>query len=159
MGSEICRKIKRSCGEIKLSSGILIKEIILDAPQSKVWDALTEKSKMKEWYFDLEEFKPEVGFEFRFYAGKDECSQYLHICVITEVIPERKLVYSWQYDGDPGMSYVSWELFPEGDKTRLVLTHTGLDTFDKTNPDLAVGNFDEGWSYFVNKALKEFVEK
>ena len=142
-----------------MSEGILIKEVTLNAPQSKVWNALTSKEQMKEWYFDLEEFRTEVGFEFRFYAGKDECNQYLHICVITEVIPERKLVYSWQYDGDPGMSYVSWELFPEGDKTRLVLTHTGLDTFDETNPDLAVGNFDEGWSYFIDKTLREFVEK
>lgn len=142
-----------------MSAGILIKEVTFNAPQSKVWDAITKNEQMKEWYFDLEEFRPEVGFEFRFYGGKDDCHQYLHICVITEVVPEKKLVYSWRYDGDPGMSYVSWELFPEGDKTRLVLTHTGLDTFDQTNPDLAVGNFDEGWSYFVNKALKEFVEK
>ena len=142
-----------------MSEGILIKEVTFNAPQTKVWNALTKNELLKEWYFKLEEFKPEVGFEFRFYGGKDDGHQYLHICVITEVVPEKKLVYSWRYDGDPGLSHVSWELFPEGDKTRLVLTHTGLDTFDQANPDLVVGNFDKGWSYFVNKALKEFVER
>ncbi len=142
-----------------MSAGILVKEVTLDAPQTKVWDALTKNELLKEWYFKLEKFTPEVGFEFRFYGGKDDCHQYLHICVITEVVPEKKLVYSWRYDGDPGVSHVSWELFPEGDKTRLVLTHSGLDTFDQTNPDLVIGNFDEGWSYFLDKALKEFVEK
>ena len=32
----------------------------------KVWQAITDKEKMKQWYFDLSDFKPEVGFEFTF---------------------------------------------------------------------------------------------
>ncbi len=32
-----------------------------NAPISKVWKAITDKEEMKEWYFDLAEFKPEVG--------------------------------------------------------------------------------------------------
>jgi uncharacterized protein YndB with AHSA1/START domain len=35
-----------------------------NAPIAKVWKALTDKNDMKQWYFDLSEFKPEVGFEF-----------------------------------------------------------------------------------------------
>lgn len=135
-----------------------IKEIELNAPVSKVWKAITNKDEMKNWYFDLEGFKPEVGFEFRFYGGKDECNQYLHICMITEVIPEKKLTYSWRYDGDPGLSHVTWELFPAGDKTRLVLTHSGIETFSQDNPDLAKENFEAGWNHIIGKSLKEFVE-
>ena len=37
-----------------------------NAPVGKVWKALTDVDQMRQWYFDLREFKPEVGFEFSF---------------------------------------------------------------------------------------------
>lgn len=135
-----------------------IKEVELNAPVAKVWEAITDRDKMKNWYFDLEEFKPEVGFEFRFYGGKDG-REYLHICEITEVVPEKKLTYSWRYDGDSGLSHVTWELFPEGDTTRLVLTHSGIETFSQNNPDLVKENFEAGWNHIIGKSLKEYLEK
>ncbi len=110
------------------------------------------------WYFDIAEFKPEVGFEFQFEGGKDD-KCYLHLCKITEVIPRKKLQYSWQYDGYEGNSFVTFELFAEGNKTRLKLTHEGLETFPISNPDFAKENFVEGWTYLIGTSLKEFAEK
>src|SRR5882757_4289228 len=103
-----------------------------NAPVEKVWQAITDKDKMKQWYFDLKEFKPEVGFEFRFFGGSKE-QQYEHVCKITEVVPGKKLTHSWQYAGYPGESFVTFELSPEGDKTKLKLTHTDLETFPQNN--------------------------
>ena len=37
-----------------------------NAPIHNVWRALTNRDEMKKWYFDLAEFKAEVGFEFQF---------------------------------------------------------------------------------------------
>ena len=48
-------------------------------------------------------------------------------------------------------------LTPEGDKTRLRLTHQGLETFPKT-PAFARKNFVEGWTQLIGSSLKEFVE-
>lgn len=127
------------------------------APVGKVWKAITDKYEMKQWYFDLAEFKPEVGFEFRFEGGKDD-KQYLHICKITEVIIEKKLAYSWRYDGYEGNSVVTFELFAEGDQTRLKLTHEGLETFPQHNPAFAKENFVEGWTSILGSSLKGFVE-
>ena len=129
-----------------------------NAPVEKVWKAITDKEDMKQWYFDIAEFKPEVGFEFQFEGGKeDKC--YLHLCKITEVIPRKKLQYSWRYDGYEGNSFVTFELFAEGNKTRLKLTHEGLETFPISNPDFAKENFVEGWTYLIGTSLKEFAEK
>jgi uncharacterized protein YndB with AHSA1/START domain len=128
-----------------------------NAPVSKVWKAITDRDDMKQWYFELAEFKPEVGFEFTFTGGKDD-RQYLHLCKITEVEVNKKLTYSWKYDGYEGISYVTWELFDEGGKTRLKLTHEGLETFPP-NPDFAKENFVAGWTDITGKNLKEFVEK
>jgi len=128
-----------------------------NAPAEKVWQAITDRQKMEQWYFKLEDFKPEVGFEFRFSGGPDDRS-YLHICVVTEVIPGKKLTHSWRYDGYAGESFVTWELFPESDKTKVKLTHTGLETFPK-EPDFAKTNFAMGWTHIVGTSLAEYLEK
>ncbi len=126
------------------------------APVARVWKALTDVGEMKQWYFDLKEFKPEVGFEFEFIV-EHEGMKYHHLCKITEVIPQRKLAYTWRYKGHQGNSLVTFELFADGNKTQLKLTHGGLETFPKT-PSFARKNFMEGWTQIIGSSLKEFVE-
>ena len=133
-------------------------ERILNAPVERVWKAITDKEQMKQWYFDIAEFKPEVGFEFQFEGGNEDRS-YLHLCKITEVVPNKKLQYSWRYDGYEGNSFVTFELFAEGDTTRLKLTHEGLETFPAINPDFAKKNFVQGWTQIIGTSIKQFVEK
>ncbi|HKB85889.1 MAG TPA: SRPBCC domain-containing protein [Ignavibacteriaceae bacterium] len=135
----------------------VIVESTFNVPAEKVWKAITDKDEMKKWYFDLKEFRPEPGFEFRFSGGPSEDKQYLHICKITEVIPGRKLSHSWRYDGYEGISYVTFELFPEGDETRLKLTHSGLETFPENNPDFAKENFAAGWQEIIGSNLKNYL--
>ncbi len=129
------------------------------APLQIVWKAIADKDEMKLWYFDLSEFKPEVGFEFRFMGGPAEDRQYLHLCKITEVIPEKKLAYTWRYDGFEGNTLVTFELFDEAGQTRLKLTHEGLETFSADNPDFARENFAEGWNWLIGTSLKEYLFK
>ena len=136
----------------------IVMERTYNAPVEKVWKALTDKGQMKEWYFDLPMFKPEVGCEFQFSAGKDD-KKYLHLCKVTEVIATKKITYSWRYDGYEGNSFVTFELFAEGKQTKLVLTHKGLETFPKSNPDLAKKNFIAGWTFILGTSLKNFMEK
>ncbi len=137
----------------------MIREVSLNAPVSKVWKAITDKNDMKQWYFDLAEFKPEVGFEFEFYAG-DEKKKWLHLCKITEVVIGKKLTYSWRYDGYAGISYVIFELFKEGKGTRLKLTHNGLESFPSDEvPEFRRENFDAGWTSLIGTSIKEFVER
>ena len=130
-----------------------------NAPVEKVWKAITDKEEMKQWYFDLSEFKPVVGFEFQFTGEGHKGEKYLHLCKITDVVANKKLTYSWRYDGYEGNSFVTFELFEEGSNTRLKLTHAGLETFPVNNPDFAKESFAEGWTFIVGKSLKEFVEK
>lgn len=124
----------------------------------KVWKAITEKEQMQKWYFNIAEFKLEVGFEFQFYAGDDK-KQWLHVCKVTEVIPKKILTYSWRYEGYSGISFVTFELFSEGEKTRLRLTHTGLDSFPSDVPGLKKENFIAGWESIIGTSLKQFMEK
>ena len=38
-----------------------------------------QRGKKPKWYFDIKDFKPEVGLAFQFYAGDDK-KKYLHLC-------------------------------------------------------------------------------
>ncbi len=134
-------------------------ERTFNASIEKVWKAITEKDEMKKWYFNLADFQLQIGFEFQFSAGKDEKNLYMHVCKITEVIEKKKLAYSWRYEGYPGISKVTFELFPEGNKTRLKLTHEDLESFGTENPDLAKENFAEGWNQIIGISLKEYLER
>jgi uncharacterized protein YndB with AHSA1/START domain len=136
----------------------IVKEVTVNATASKVWKAITDKDEMKKWYFDLKEFKPVVGFEFRFMGGPDKDNQYLHICEITEAEENKKLAYSWRYDGYPGKSFVTFELFEEGKKTKIKLTHRGLETFGTDNPHFAKENFVAGWEAIICTSLKNYFE-
>ena len=135
----------------------LIIEQEFNAPVELVWRALTEKELMKKWYFDISDFVLEVGAKFHFEGGKEgRC--YVHVCEILEIVPLEKLKYSWKYEGYSGLSFVTFELYPSGQKTRLKLIHEGLETLPPENPDFARDNFVGGWKFLILESLKEYVE-
>jgi uncharacterized protein YndB with AHSA1/START domain len=135
----------------------IVIERTFNAPVARVWTALTDVEEMRQWYFELKEFKPKVGFEFEFLV-EHEGNTYHHLCCVTEVTPQQKIAYTWRYKDEPGDSLVTFELFAESDKTRLKLTHSGIETFPKT-PAYARKNFETGWTQIVGSELKQFVEK
>ena len=140
----------------QLAEAVIV-ERTLNAPVARVWNALTDADQMREWYFDLKEFRPEVGFEFEF-SVEHEGNSYHHLCSVTEVVPQKRIAYTWRYKGEPGDSLVTIELSPEGEKTRLKLTHSGIETFPKTLA-YARKNFETGWTQLIGTELKQFVEK
>lgn len=130
----------------------------LNAPLFKVWNAITDNEALKKWYFQIEEFRPEPGFKFEFLGG-DEQNQYVHLCEVKEVIPLKKLSYTWNYEGYAGSTLVSFELEPEGThKTKIKVTHDGLESLGDS-PQFARKNFVAGWTEILNTMLKEYIEK
>ena len=138
-----------------LAEAIVI-ERTFKAPVAKVWRALTDVDEMRQLYFDLKEFRPAVGFEFEFVV-EHEGMTYHHLCKVTEVVPQKKIAYTWRYKGHEGDSLVTFELAATGEKTLLKLTHEGLDTFPKTSA-FARENFLKGWTEIIGSELKEFLE-
>ena len=144
----------------KLAQMPVILERTFDAPMDTIWKAITEAGRMRQWWDmpAIQSFKAEVGFETQIsthHNGKD----FLHLWKVTEVVPGRKISYDWKYKGYPGNSNVTFELFPEGNKTKLKLTHEGLETFEPwNNPELARENFLMGWTGLMSN-IAQFVEK
>ncbi|PBQ32698.1 ATPase [Sphingobacteriaceae bacterium] len=132
-----------------------VTEQLYSAPIEKVWQHLSETDKMKEWYFpQLIEFVPEVGFEFKF---KDDGSRFQKEWTVTKIIKGQTLAHTWVYKGYPGLSEVTFELFKEGAKTRLKLTHEGLETFPD-DAHFARQRFVDGWAQLLGVKLKQMLE-
>jgi uncharacterized protein YndB with AHSA1/START domain len=67
----------------------------------------------------------------------------------------QKITYTWRYDGYPGDSTLTYELFPEGDTTLVRMTWAGTHSFpaDTFPPE----GFQQGATITLD-ALKTFVE-
>ena len=122
------------------------------APLEKVWRALTTEDQLRAWYFpQLIKFEPVVGAAFAF---ADDGSPYQKQWRVTQVIAGRKLAHSWVYEGYPGRSEVTFDLTPQGEATRLLLTHTGLASFPQ-EPHFARQRFENGWQQILGSNLRK----
>ncbi|WP_461643660.1 SRPBCC family protein [Labilibaculum euxinus] len=138
---------------------IIVVEQTFNKPREEVWSAITDPNKMREWFFEnIPDFIPEVGFETRFNIDAGE-RQFMHIWKITEVIPFEKIVYNWRYENMYGNAFVSFELFDRDIETLLRITNLGLETFPQDIPEFSRESCTDGWEYFINQRLKEYLNQ
>jgi len=130
----------------------------IQASVAEVWQALTDVAAMRQWYFDIDHFKPEQGFIFHF-TGEVEGIKYLHHCVVTEVVPNEKISYSWRYEGHEGNTLVTFLLHAQSGLTHVTVLHDGVESYGNCNPHLSKKNFLAGWQYLLQTALKNYMAK
>lgn len=136
----------------------IIVEQHFDLPIKKVWEAITDRDKMVQWFFaDIPEFKAEKGFttEFDVDSGR---RIFHHQWRILEAEAPRKITYHWSYEDMEGEGIVTFELMEEDNSTLLKLTNTGLDSFPADMPEFTRESCIGGWEYFIKGNLKNFLE-
>ena len=142
---------------VKTSHAPVVVEQTFNTSNEQVWAAITEVDQMTQWFFEnIPAFKPEVGFETQFVV-KNEDRAFTHLWKITEVISNQKITYNWRYEEYSGDSDVTFELVEEEGQTRLKLTHTVTDSFPQDIPEFERKSGVEGWGYFINSRLKEYL--
>lgn len=140
-----------------MHENIIVKHKI-NASVEKVWNALTDRSQLKDWYFDIPDFEPKVHAEFNFYEPGGE-NKYHHRCEIVEIIPLKKLKHSWAYpEFSKDKTMVKWELSKDGDGTIVTLTHKGLENFEHLGNDFQRESFKNGWEAIIGQSLKNYLE-
>jgi len=101
-----------------------------------VWEYLTNSELLQLWLMK-NDFKPIVGHEFQFKTNPLPKFDFdgVVFCKVLEIIPNKKLVYSWK--GGPGNgvitmdSTVVWTLQKKDNGTELNLQHSGIKGFEK----------------------------
>ena len=127
---------------------IIKREILIDAPVAKVWEHITDSKKIAGWLMP-NDFAATVGKKFFL-----DCQHQGKIsCAVKEVVPNQKLVYSFQSKTIKVETLVTITLAKEGKATRLTLVHFGWDALPPAEQDQA-DNYGGGWGAGLEK-LKE----
>ena len=124
-------------------------ERLLDAPPETVWRYLTEAKLREQWFMGGTDARP--GSEFELLVDHDKLSSDTvaypdsYECFKGRVFEEKVLRFDpprlleTTFQGGKGGN-VTYELIPEGGKTRLVLTHSNI-----TSPS-GFQDFGGGWT-------------
>ncbi len=135
----------------------LLKEIFIEAPPAVVFQFLTDPLKMIRWMGISAEIDPRPGGVYRLDPNGRDVIRGEYV----EVIPDRRVVFTWGWEnpseGMPavpaGSTRVEIELMPEGQGTRVRLTHRQL-------PPAARDRHLLGWAHYLQrlKAVSEGAE-
>jgi len=137
----------------------IIVEETYNKPIETVWRAITEPVQMRKWFFDnIPDFKPEVGFEIEFDVETGG-RVFPHQWKITKVESGKLIEYNWKYGGYQGDAYVTFELTPEENATRLRLTNIVVEDFQEGIPEFKRESCIGGWNYFIKERLKKYLDK
>jgi uncharacterized protein YndB with AHSA1/START domain len=124
------------------------REIVIDAPQQRVWAVLTEAEHISNWFGDSTEIDLQPGGTIVF--GWAEHGR--HHAVVEKVEPPGFFSYRWARAAgtEPAAgnsTLVEFTLSPAGQSTRLRVVETGFASLDQTEQerDNAVRENTEGW--------------
>lgn len=135
----------------------VVVEQIFNTSVDKLWNAITRHEEMKQWFFDnIKEFKAEAGFKTKF-PVQSGVRVFTHLWKIVEVVPFQKIIYNWKYEEYPGDSFVTFELFEQGDQVRLKLTTDIVKDFPDDIPEFSRESCVGGWNYFIRGNLKSYM--
>lgn len=129
----------------------IVHEATYPYPPAEVWRALTSREAMSAWLMQTTFDEAKVGHRFEFrdkprlgWSGVTECE-------VLEVVPERRLVFSFAAQEDKGSpTRVEWDLAAVPGGTRLRLRHSGFTGFKGWMMRAGMNN---GWGAIVRHAI------
>ena len=128
---------------------VIKREILIAAPVARVWEHITDSKKIAGWLMP-NNFEAAPGKEFFL-----DCQEQGKVsCVVKEIVPERKLVYSFQSRVTRVETLVTITLAREGRGTRLTLIHSGWDSLPPGERGVA-DQYGGGWSSSLAKLQEQ----
>ena len=131
---------------------IVVDEIFPHAPEA-IWKTLTSGELIGRWLMAPTGFEPVQGRQFTFQTTPAGAWDGTIRCEVLEVIPNKRLAYTWQSGDEGNVGYgsplntvVAWTLTQVTTGTRLQLIHSG---FIAPKNDSALKSFSDGWKKVV----------
>ena len=141
---------------MEMEQGEIKKEIVVDAPASIVFKALTDEKDLVRWMPNEAKIDARIGGEYEFkYHWAERNMDSVVRGKIVELVPNQKISYTWESVMKFGVetrrssnSVVTWTLeeLPDG-KTRVMLLQTGV------SKELSQDS-ERGWTHFVNQLAR-----
>src|ERR1700758_258427 len=130
----------------------------INAPRERVYAAWTEPAELQRW-FGPEEVRTikiaadvRVGGKYRWDLVKQNGEEWACLGEYRELIPDRKIVFTWKWDDDEAWenhdSVVTVELSDRDGGTEVKLTHEKLPSEESRD------RHSEGWSSVLDRLEK-----
>jgi uncharacterized protein YndB with AHSA1/START domain len=134
---------------------IVVDEVFPHAP-SVVWKTLVTPELMARWLrMTPVGFEPKVGNRFTYQTTPAGAWDGVIQCEVLEVVPNERLVYTWQGGHEDNVEYgsrldtvVTWSLSLTEAGCRLRVNHAG---FVRRKNDHAYRNMSEGWPKVLHR--------
>jgi uncharacterized protein YndB with AHSA1/START domain len=137
-----------------MSTDRIEKSIVIQAPRSRVWRALTDASEFGEWFGAKLEGSFTPGAQIR---GRITTPGYEHLTMdlfVEQVEPERLMSYRWHpYAVEPDKDYASepttlveFRLEEVSQGTHLTIVESGFDQIPADRRDEAIRMNEGGWA-------------
>lgn len=121
-------------------------------PVDRVWKALADAQAMSQWLMPCD-ISPEVGHKFTFKTDPQRGFDGIVHCEVLEVVPNKKLVFSW-CNGKMN-TQVTFRLEALGETTKLYLEHSGFSSiFERIFVRQLLRN---GWKRKILKQLEVYL--
>lgn len=145
-----------------MSTDRIEKQIQLNAPQSRVWRALTDHKEFGEWFGVALDAPFAVGHEA---TGHMTNKGYEHVqwhSVVEEISPETLFSFTWHpYGIDPNIDYtkekptlVEFRLEPRDGGTFLTVAESGFDSVPASRREEAFRMNEKGWASQMTRIEK-----
>jgi uncharacterized protein YndB with AHSA1/START domain len=128
---------------MSMKNQTVLTERVVDAPAKRVWKAISTVDELLQW-----------SLHFPGFPGPSIVMPGSHEYKVLEMIPGRKLAFSWCHNRHPGGSVVTYRLAPMGPQTLVQITHEGIETLTH---ELDREDIIKGWNSIVD-ALQKFTE-
>jgi uncharacterized protein YndB with AHSA1/START domain len=130
-------------------------EEVLPHPPETIWKTLTTGELIDRWLMKSTGFEPVVGNRFTLQTTPAGAWDGVIRCEVLEVVPNRRLSYSWRGGDDGNAGYgsrldtlVTWTLAKVEGGTRLRVVHSG---FVLPQNATALRNLSQGWTKVVRR--------
>lgn len=136
---------------------VLEKSIDLNADVNKVWDALINPEKIKQYLFGTEAVSDWKEGSPLYFKGEWDGKEYLDKGVITKIVPGKLFQYTYwssfsgMEDVPENYANVTYKLSPEDGKTRLMIIQDNIATEESKQ------HSDHNWDG-VLEGLRKIVE-
>lgn len=119
----------------------------INAPLADVYAAWTDPVRMQHWMGPGEDsckavdIDLRIGGRYRIQMVSKDCEHPTAIGTYREIVPQRKLVFTWTWEGsDMPETLITLTFEPEGEATKLTLLHENFP--DRPTTD----KHHEGWT-------------
>jgi uncharacterized protein YndB with AHSA1/START domain len=129
-----------------MSDSTIVKTIFIAADAATVWDYLTDKDKLGEWFYSAAS-NLRVGEDYRLFGTDDDGSESDRCWgTVRDAQPGEKLVYTFTFGPFGGATTtVTWLLNEVHGGTRLTLQHEGSAEAAGDAALMILGKLDSGW--------------